>query len=275
MKITYYGTGDGYGIPEPFCSCRMCSYARQHKGRDVRTRSQATIDDVMIDCSMDMFAHQVFYGLDMREHRHILITHTHSDHYAAAEMTARYQDAGEWHLYLPPTAAQSEQARMQKIMERKGKTPPNRVPIVHAIAPFETQKIGSFMVTALPSRHSPGCETQLYILQREGKAIFWVHDSGLLRDDAIDYLRTCGIRFDAVSMDCTLARGSNFTPAHMDILQCRQTADMLLDMGRADGDTVFVLSHIGHLIDRTHDELVREAAALGMIVAYDTMQLEV
>lgn len=69
MKITYYGTGDGYGIPEPFCSCRLCSYARAHGGKDIRTRSQATVDDIMIDCSSDMFAHQAFYGLDMRKYR--------------------------------------------------------------------------------------------------------------------------------------------------------------------------------------------------------------
>ena len=67
MKITYYGTGDGYGIPEPFCSCRLCSYARARGGKDIRTRSQATVDDIMIDCSSDMFAHQAFYGLDMRK----------------------------------------------------------------------------------------------------------------------------------------------------------------------------------------------------------------
>ena len=60
MKITYYGTGDGYGIPEPFCSCRLCSYARAHGGKDIRTRSQATVDDIMIDCSSDMFAHHSF-----------------------------------------------------------------------------------------------------------------------------------------------------------------------------------------------------------------------
>ena len=88
VKITYYGTGDGYGIPEPFCSCRLCSYARAHGGKDIRTRSQATVDDIMIDCSSDMFAHQAFYGLDMRKYRHILITHGHSDHYAVSEMTA-------------------------------------------------------------------------------------------------------------------------------------------------------------------------------------------
>ena len=53
MKIKYYGTGDGYGIPEPFCSCRLCAYAREHGGKDIRTRSQAVIDDIMIDFSKD------------------------------------------------------------------------------------------------------------------------------------------------------------------------------------------------------------------------------
>jgi len=224
VKITYYGTGDGYGIPEPFCSCRLCSYARAHGGKDIRTRSQATVDDIMIDCSSDMFAHQAFYGLDMRKYRHILITHGHSDHYAASEMTARYQDPDTWHLYMPPALAEKEDARMASIQAKNSKNPPNRTPVIHAMQPFETREIGDYRVTALPSHHSPGTETLLYIVQHGGKTVFWVHDSGLLREDTIAYLRKSDFHFDAVSMDCTLARGSNFTSAHMDILQCRESA---------------------------------------------------
>ena len=228
MKITYYGTGDGYGIPEPFCSCRLCSYARAHGGKDIRTRSQATVDDIMIDCSSDMFAHQAFYGLDMRKYRHILITHGHSDHYAVSEMTARYQDPDTWHLYMPPALAEKEDARMASIQAKNSKNPPNRTPVIHAMQPFETREIGDYRVIALPSHHSPGTETLLYIVQHGGKTVFWVHDSGLLRD-----------------------------------------------MGRIDERTVLLLSHIGHLIDRTHDELSREAAELCFIVAYDTMTLDI
>ena len=136
VKITYYGTGDGYGIPEPFCSCRLCSYARAHGGKDIRTRSQATVDDIMIDCSSDMFAHQAFYGLDMRKYRHILITHGHSDHYAASEMTARYQDPDTWHLYMPPALAEKEDARMATIQAKNSKNPPNRTPVIHAMQPL-------------------------------------------------------------------------------------------------------------------------------------------
>lgn len=30
MKIKYYGTGTSGAIPEMFCSCRVCEYARSH-----------------------------------------------------------------------------------------------------------------------------------------------------------------------------------------------------------------------------------------------------
>lgn len=275
MKIKYYGTGDGYGIPEPFCSCRLCRYAREHRGKDLRTRSQATIDDVMIDCSKDLLAHEIFYGLDMRKHRHIFITHAHTDHYEGGELNSRYQDDGQWHLYLPEETAAREMARMDAMQKNNTKYPPNRFPIVHAVKPFMPVQVEDYTVTALPSNHTQGVETYLYIVEHSGKSIFWIHDSGLLKEETIAYLRTLDICFDAVSMDCTLKRGSFFTPTHMDILQCNETRQLLAQMGRIDNNTVCILSHIGHLIETTHDELTEEAKEFGFIVAYDTMEIEV
>ena len=275
MKIKYYGTGGGYGIPEPFCSCRLCQFAREHRGKDLRTRSQATIDDIMVDCSKDLLAHEIFYGLDMRKYRHILITHMHSDHYDSDDLTSRYQDAGEWHIYLPENAAKSEKARMDAMQLRNTKFPPNRFPVVHAMPLFTPVKIEEYTVTALPSHHTPGVETVLYMIEHNGKSVLWIHDSGLLKEEVLDYLQKTDICFDAVSMDCTLKRGSFFTPTHMDILQCNETKERLLEMGRINSNTVCILSHIGHLIETTHEELSKEAEAFGFIVAYDTMEVTV
>lgn len=275
MKLKYYGTGDGYGIPEPFCSCRLCQYARDHRGKDLRTRSLATVDDMMLDCSKDLLAHQLFYGLDMRKYRNILITHAHPDHYAGDEMNARYQDDGQWHVYLPPETAKKEIARFERMQQNNTKHPPNRFPVIHPMKLFEPTAIGDYKVTALPSNHSNAIETVLYIVEHNGKSLFWIHDSGLLLDETIDYLRTLDICFDAVSMDCTLKRGSFFTPSHMDILQCNETKELLSQMGRIHDKTVCILSHIGHLIELTHEELSAEAKEFGFIVAFDTMEIEV
>lgn len=45
MKIKYLGTGAAEGIPALFCRCAICNEARKRGGRELRTRSQAIIDD--------------------------------------------------------------------------------------------------------------------------------------------------------------------------------------------------------------------------------------
>ena len=160
-------------------------------------------------------------------------------------------------------------------MENNTKTPQNRIPVVHSMHPFVPIEFDGYRVTALPSNHTAGVETNLYIVEHGNKSVFWIHDSGLLTQEAIDRLQKLDLCFDAVSMDCTLGRGSFFTPSHMDILQCYETKQLLAGMGRIDAHTTCILSHIGHLIDRTHEELCREAAEFGFIVAYDTMEIDI
>ena len=82
MKLKYYGTGAGYGVPEVFCDCRICRHAREAGGKNIRTRSQAVLDGrLALDLSVDTFHHSAFAGLDMRKIHHVLITHNHHDHF--------------------------------------------------------------------------------------------------------------------------------------------------------------------------------------------------
>ena len=48
MKIKYLGTGAAEGIPALFWRCAICNEARKRGGRELRTRSQAIIDDILI-----------------------------------------------------------------------------------------------------------------------------------------------------------------------------------------------------------------------------------
>ena len=45
MQLIYLGTAAAEGIPGAFCSCAICQEARRLGGRNIRTRSQALIDD--------------------------------------------------------------------------------------------------------------------------------------------------------------------------------------------------------------------------------------
>ena len=58
MKITYYGTAAAEGQPALFCHCPTCEYARIHKGKDIRTRSQTMINE---DLVIDLIDHTYVY----------------------------------------------------------------------------------------------------------------------------------------------------------------------------------------------------------------------
>ena len=48
MKIKYLGTGAAEGIPAIFCNCSICKNAKIIKGKEIRTRCQAIIDEEII-----------------------------------------------------------------------------------------------------------------------------------------------------------------------------------------------------------------------------------
>lgn len=45
MKVTYLGTAAAERVPAIFCNCRICRHAMEKKGREIRTQTQALLDD--------------------------------------------------------------------------------------------------------------------------------------------------------------------------------------------------------------------------------------
>ena len=63
MKLQYFGTAAAEGWPSLFCGCDACRRAREAGGRNIRTRSQAMIDDkLLIDFPADTYLHMTYYG---------------------------------------------------------------------------------------------------------------------------------------------------------------------------------------------------------------------
>ncbi len=280
MKITYYGTSAGGGIPEIFCSCRICENARKQKGKDIRTRSQATLDDkISLDYSVDTFLHTVHGGLDMRKIGHILITHAHHDHFMQDDILSRPQGVKEpITFYASALSGESLKEKIDELEDaynsgRRIRTTDFRVK-VETLTPYQPVKILDYTVTPLPANHAPNVGSLIFALQGNGKSVLWGHDTGPLFPEVVDFLKNSGIVFDFVSLDCTLERGKRITKAHMDIDQCRETLDALIENGNATQNTLCAVSHIGHLVALTHDELTELASSMGMIVAYDGMTVE-
>lgn len=283
MKIKYYGTGAGAGIPEIFCSCRVCENARAERGKNIRTRSQAVIDGILgIDFSVDAFQHTIHGGLDMRVVKSVLVTHAHHDHFLQADIISRAVGMTEpIHFYFSEESGRgfnkAVQDRKEAFASGARKCNGNEVLVeTHFVEKYKTYQILGYDVTPLKARHGgPALGALIYIIQKDGKNILWAHDTGKLHTEVYEFLKTTDICFDFVSLDCTLKRGDQITGGHMDLDWCIETVERLREGGHINDKTVIALSHIGHLVERTHDELAAEAAEYGMIVAYDGMEIEI
>ena len=83
MEIQYLGTAAAEGWPALFCSCEICKQAREIRGKELRTRTQAVIDGkLLIDFPPDTYAHALTNQLELGSIRHLLITHSHMDHFS-------------------------------------------------------------------------------------------------------------------------------------------------------------------------------------------------
>ncbi|MCI6850276.1 MAG: hypothetical protein MR883_02010, partial [Clostridiales bacterium] len=75
MKITYYGTAAGEAWPGVFCRCELCEKARTLGGKNIRTRSQALVnDDLLLDLPPENHMHSLLYGLDLSKVEALLFT---------------------------------------------------------------------------------------------------------------------------------------------------------------------------------------------------------
>lgn len=283
MKLKYYGTGAGGGIPEIFCDCRICRHAREVGGKNVRSRSQAVLDDkISIDFPVDAFMHTACGGLDMRHIRHIVVTHSHFDHFLHHELFSR---AEGFPSPLCVYATEASAAAMCATIDaheaayasgKKIRTSDFRVEY-HKVTTGEPFMIDEYRFTPLRAHHAGGVQSVIYVIDNTAldKHIFWAHDTGPLYPEVWEWLESYPHVFDFVSLDCTLGRGELITMAHMDILGCNETRERLRAMGKLNDKTQVYLSHMGHLVKRTHDELCAEAAEFGMQPAYDGLTVEI
>lgn len=90
MKLQYFGTAAAEGWPALFCDCDACRRAKAAGGRNIRTRSQALIDDrLLIDFPADTYLHVLHYGLDLNRVDAVIVTHAHEDHFYPKELGNR------------------------------------------------------------------------------------------------------------------------------------------------------------------------------------------
>lgn len=276
MKLKYYGTGAAEGVPAMFCNCEVCQRSKKAGGKNIRTRSQACVDDkILIDFPADTYMHVLYNDLWLPEIQTLLITHDHTDHLYPMDLEMR---GGAFSLGFQKgcLTVYGTQPAYEKVMQAACK-PHIKVAEavdgkwVRAFEPFEAE---GYTITPLKASHDARCEPVFYLISKDGKSILYANDTGYFPEETWEYLKTHPVKLDLVSLDCTLLLGE-YWEGHMNINTVLEVKAKLEQLGVADQDTVFVVNHFSHGGGLTYDETVQEMQKYNILVSYDGMEIEV
>lgn len=277
MKIQYLGTAAAEGCPGLFCHCDRCEGARINKNKDYRSRSQVLINDnLLFDFGPDTYHHTLTHSIDFARIETVLLTHSHSDHYYPTELILRavpyafdcdknimslYGNEKCYHLYQQMLENEDDSSNLRDCIDFRP---------VEAFTPLNAS---GYSIVPVMASHDPREKCLLYLLKdSNGKSLFYGNDTGIFPAKTWDYIK--GHYFDIVSLDCTMG-GTPGCSSHMGIEENRITRNRMLEMGCADHDTIFIMTHFSHNGGLLHAELVERAHKIGFLVAYDGMILEV
>ncbi|MEK5395358.1 MBL fold metallo-hydrolase [Paenibacillus sp. FSL K6-2859] len=277
MEFMYLGTGASEGYPALFCQCERCSMAMELGGKNIRARTGALINsDLLLDFSPDMYMNKLRYKLDLGQVNHLIVTHSHTDHFAAAELMMRHehwycqlQESGKkLHIYGNETVEET----MKSALRYDYGTDTIEDPFYefHIIQPFMPFTLGEVTVTALPAHHKPDEHCFIYLLEQNNTRFLYGNDSGVFNDVTFNYLRDKHL--DVVSLDCNYGLEDRYD-YHMGISGCRIVREKLFDQNSCDTSTSFILTHFSHYSAELHDTLVKNTAEENFIISYDGMKV--
>ncbi len=260
-----------------FCNCEYCRGVRQRGGREIRTRSQILIDgELSIDFPPDAFSHT--RRLDLSALKYLLVTHSHMDHFYAHDFILRgYKYAGNMtepvlHIYGNGEVMEV----FKECTAREMKPEVAECFGLHPVGAFEEFRFGGYTVYSLLAKHSSE-EPLLYLIEKEGKRVLHLSDTGRLPEDSIRYLaKIGGAPADLITFDCTLLYGeTDPSSRHMGLDEIMNSFSRLGGIGLADGDTKKVITHFSHNSRPALDLLARAEREYGVIAAYDGMEIEI
>jgi len=151
---------------------------------------------------------------------------------------------------------------------------------LNVIEPYRTYDVNGYAVTPLPATHGTR-RPVVYIIEKDGKTIFYCNDSGYPKPPVLEWLGKCGKKFDLVSYDCTHGDmdpveqwGEN--ASHMGLKRNIILRDKLRELGLYKPDTVDIITHYSHNgVNVGYDDITRLAKEHGFIAAYDGMTVEI
>ncbi|PYI50785.1 MBL fold metallo-hydrolase [Paenibacillus flagellatus] len=265
MQLHFLGTAAAEGIPNAFCRCDTCREARRLGGKNIRTRSSVIIDRrLKVDFSADSYMQALRDDIDLGAIEHLLVTHTHYDHYHPQDLYNRVEGFahgldGPLHIYGNDNVIRLGIAAVESGSERYR---------FHRLLPFRPFSAGEYAVTPLLADHDRNETCLLYVIEKDGRKLLYGNDTGWFPEETWAWLQ--GKRIDYAILDCTHAYTNN--PRNRNHMSIETIVDMqraFREQGVLAENGRITVTHFTHNAGLQHDDWVRAFAPYGIEVAYD------
>lgn len=283
MKLQFLGTGAAEGAPAIFCKCEVCQELRRRGEKEYHTRSQYVIDDELgIEFPPDAYYHALRFNVDLTRVKHLLITHSHMDHFYAHDFILRgYKYTSEPSLPLTIYGNAEVIKVFQECTKREMKdsvSPNYTLKQITAFQPFTVAD--KYTVTPLLAQHSKEEEALLYLIEKGDKAYLHLTDTGRLPQATLDYLeehfQKKGKMVDFVTFDCTFLRHTaGEVSRHMGLEDNKAMQEEFLRRKIADGHTRYAITHYSHNSAPFLENLRQMGEEYGYIPAFDGLCVEI
>lgn len=285
VRFVLLGTGSADLYPSPWCGCDYCARAREQRDeRDWRHFSTALLyPDVLIDCPPDLPHSALKAGVELYKVRHLLVTHSHHDHFSTDPLLLRRSVLWAHHtprqdtlplpellplsLYGNAKVAERSRAFLREVSSKYDL----RID-VHKLKPFEPVRLDErTKVHPIRAAHCREEEDAfLFVMERDEWALFYATDTGWLSEEAFDYLRQFAL--DLAVVDATYGMAPA-TAEHMNIEQARQLRERLLSEGILKEQGQFAITHLSPHWTLPYRLLAPALQQDGIIAGYDGLWL--
>lgn len=287
MKLTFLGTGAGETYPGYWCECPHCTYARKHRGKNLRTNSSMVIDEeLLIDMGPSCFDNAARFGVNLSKIKTLLVTHPHEDHLQPQHLYWRNTDesllpltyvekmrhGGPRFTDIPQLNIYGNSFVMETL--RKSLDDMEELKInLHEIREGKEEKTDGYRI--LPVRGNHGSQrgfSHSYIIQKDEKTLLYALDSGSYDEDQFALIQE--YQYDAVIMEGTTGLNEQYG-GHMCLMNNIRIRDRLKENKCLRENSRFLLTHLSPHWCPPHDWYESIVASEGLELAYDGLQIEI
>ena len=273
MQLKFMGTAASEGIPNPFCNCAVCEEARRTGGKNVRTRASAVVDNVLqLDLSPEWSEQLSREKSDARSLHTVLFTHTHPDHFNVGEFVSRC--AGFGYNIDYPLYVFGNDCAIKGAFNALDGLGGDRF-ILKVIAPYQPFEHQGYTITATLANHAKMELCYNYLIEKDGRTLFYGLDSGYLPECTFEYLKK--VHIDVAVLECTYAdyREGDRTDNHLNFASLFGEVERLKAQGTLGEHSRVIASHVSHSGKRSHAELEEFLSPHGILTAYDGLTVTI